>query len=395
MRALRNIVSEVYSPPRITKQLANSRNRWLVPGFSLDLTVRDPDNGKPWDFTSQAKREKARTMVREQKPILLIGSPMCTAFSQWCRFNRLRYKDPQKQHRLWVEACLHMDFVASLYREQLEGGRYFLHEHPRWASSWELDCIRSLMQVPGVQMAYADQCQYGAQARRGRDIGKPVRKPTGFLSNSPCIIEALSRRCTGRGGACSRKAGGEHAKCQGVITSEMAIYPKDLCKAVLKGMTRQMRMDRKLKPGCFGIQAVDDEDHVDDLIHSPENGFSGRYKDDISGQVLRDDLVKKARQDELQYFLAKGVWTKVPKAQARRETGKNAISVRWVDVNKGDDAEPRYRSRLVARQLKVHDHSGESYFAPAPPLEALRIIISLAITTCAHHRPDLNPTSPT
>ena len=82
----------------------------------------------------------------------------------------------------------------------------------------------------------------------------------------------------------------------------MAIYPKDLCKAVLKGMTKQMRMDHKLKPGCFGIQAVDEEDHVNDVIHSPENGFSDRYKDDISGQVLRDDLVKKARQDELQYL---------------------------------------------------------------------------------------------
>ena len=33
-------------------------------------------------------------------------------------------------------------------------------------------------------------------------------------------------------------------------------------------------------------------------------------------------------------------------------TGKNPISVRWVDINKGDDATPNYRSRLVARDIR-------------------------------------------
>ena len=60
VRALRNMVSEVYSPPRITKQLANSKNEWLVPGFSLDLTVKDSDDGKPWDFTNKAQRDQAK-----------------------------------------------------------------------------------------------------------------------------------------------------------------------------------------------------------------------------------------------------------------------------------------------------------------------------------------------
>ena len=45
-------------------------------GFSLDLTVMDED-GLPWDFNNQAKREKARRIVREQKPYMLIGSPAC------------------------------------------------------------------------------------------------------------------------------------------------------------------------------------------------------------------------------------------------------------------------------------------------------------------------------
>ncbi len=43
-----------------------------MPGFSFDITVVDPEDGMPWDFSIPAKRLKARMMIREQKPYLLI-----------------------------------------------------------------------------------------------------------------------------------------------------------------------------------------------------------------------------------------------------------------------------------------------------------------------------------
>ena len=52
----------------------------LLPGFALDVTGIDPDDGMPWDFDDPAKREKAERMLDEQQPQVLIGSPMCTAF---------------------------------------------------------------------------------------------------------------------------------------------------------------------------------------------------------------------------------------------------------------------------------------------------------------------------
>ena len=58
--------------------------------------------------------------------------------------------------------------------------------------------------------------------------------------------------------------------------------------------------------------------------------------------------------------------------------GKAPITVKWVDVNKGDDSNPNYRSRLVAREIRLPGEG--SIFAPAPPLEALRTILSLAAT---------------
>ena len=64
--------------------------------------------------------------------------------------------------------------------------------------------------------------------------------------------------------------------------------------------------------------------------------------------------------------------------EARRVIGKPPITVRWVDVNKGENTNPIIRSRLVARQIR---QTGEdAIFVPTPPLEALRSILSVATT---------------
>ena len=74
--------------------------------------------------------DEARRLLRVQKPYLLIGSPECKAFSTWMRLNRAKPKDPAAVDRARVRAQLHINFVVELYRERIDGGRYFLHEHP-------------------------------------------------------------------------------------------------------------------------------------------------------------------------------------------------------------------------------------------------------------------------
>ncbi len=49
-----------------------------------------------------------------------------------------------------------------------------------------------------------------------------------------------------------------------------------------------------------------------------------------------------------------------------------------MDVNKGDDECPNYRSRLVAREIRKKGE--DPIFAPTPPLESLRTVISMAAT---------------
>ena len=49
----------------------------------------------------------------------------------------------------------------------------------------------------------------------------------------------------------------------------------------------------------------------------------------------------------------------------------------------------------MARQLRALDKSGDRFFAPAPPLEALRIVLSMAMTRIGSHVPDWNGASRT
>ena len=97
--------------------------------------------------------------------------------------NRDRARCVEAIDRALARAKQHLEFVASLYEEQLEGGRYFLHEHPLYASSWEVPAIEAVWDRPGVQRVHGDQCQFGAEVRSGPATGRLVKKPLFFYDN--------------------------------------------------------------------------------------------------------------------------------------------------------------------------------------------------------------------
>ena len=130
---LKAIVSEIYSPPRVTAAIKLLPELRLIPGFAFDVTTMD-EEGRPWDFDDPRQRARARERILREKPMLLIGSPMCTAFSAWQELNKHK-RNPELIQKEWNKAMVHLNFVCELYKLQDEHGRYFLHEHPVGASS--------------------------------------------------------------------------------------------------------------------------------------------------------------------------------------------------------------------------------------------------------------------
>ena len=67
---------------------------------------------------------------------------------------------------------VHLKFLGSLCREQMENGRYFVHGHPGWATSWATSPIGGLLEDERVKRVRADQCMYGAQVQFWELIGE-------------------------------------------------------------------------------------------------------------------------------------------------------------------------------------------------------------------------------
>ena len=97
-----------------------------------------------------------------------------------------------------------------------------------------------------------------------------------------------------------------------------------------------------------------------------------------SGEILElEELVAAARADEIKGVISHNVWTKVHVNECLKITGKGPVKGRWVDINKGDEQHPNYRSRYVGREFKSNDHR-DDLFAATPPIEAIKALVSLA-----------------
>ena len=135
----------------------------------------------PLDFSRQDKRDKAEQMVSDKKGLLLIGSPMCSAFSQLQVLNRGRMGE-QKYWDMVQKGTEHLEFCAKLYRMQMDNGLYFIHEHPAGAKSWDNELINRLTKESGVYTVIGDMCRFGMQQED--DIGKGlIKKRIMFMTN--------------------------------------------------------------------------------------------------------------------------------------------------------------------------------------------------------------------
>jgi hypothetical protein len=281
-------VSEAYSPPRVTKAASEVG---MKGGWALDITTED-EKGQPWDFNDEKCRERVRRLVRTSKPTVLIGSPECKWFSQLQTLSRNQYKDPAAAAECLQRAIGHMEFVTELYWMQLRAGRYFVHEHPKTATSWNLSCIRELVAHPKVVSTVAHICAYGLMSTDAVGEGL-VKKPIGFMTNSPEISEQFAELCRG---------GHRHVHLLDGRAKEAAKYSEGLCKAICKGTRKQINCDRKSRQWAnmeeddmmnFEILSTEEKEDEGECCY---DSVAWTAHDDMKGGPLDVKKVIKARK---------------------------------------------------------------------------------------------------
>ena len=135
-------------------------------------------------------------MVRDTEPFMIIGSPPCTMFSSLMNLNKGKMSKGEYGRRM-KEAKEHVKFCIELYRMQVKGGRFFLHEHPHQASSWRMPEIIELAATEGVDTATCDMCAYGMKVKDEQGIALAAKR-TKLLSNSPEVLKRVGKQCTNK-----------------------------------------------------------------------------------------------------------------------------------------------------------------------------------------------------
>ena len=124
-KQLRKEQSEIYSGPRVTRAAKLLPNLGVLPGFALDLSTTDKD-GKAWDFDDDERRIAARKLIRTERPMLIIGSPMCTEFCLLLNLSKGK-RDPAVVAKKLKRAREHLSFRMEIYQYQIEHGRYLFY----------------------------------------------------------------------------------------------------------------------------------------------------------------------------------------------------------------------------------------------------------------------------
>ena len=379
---------EVYGRSVRDYSLITKRN-FNVQGLdALDLRTVKP-NGDPWDFRERSDRNQARQLLRDLKPMWVIGAPPCTAFSIWNYGMNYKKMDSEVVREKLAEGRAHLQFMCSLYRMQTDANRYYLHEHPATALSWKEDVIDALARRPETMVVTAHQCQYGLVTPSEEDpsIMMPALKPTKFLTNSPLMASQLQLKC---------KRDHKHQPLVGGRCRDASFYPPGLVRAILKGMILQTKEDEmnasRMEEEVAKIAAMPMNTKADSKtghweptqssipligggsrpVHYNPHNFRERYTDEYTGELLPTNLIRTAIVDELDYFNSK-VWELSSKEQMVKYPEAILVRSRWVVCNKGDSTSPDVRARLVSCELNK-DGRNDAFSASTPPLEAKKAL---------------------
>ena len=223
-----------------------------------------------------------------------------------------------------------------------------MHEHPEGATSWKEKLVVEMASLEGVDIATVDMCALGMRVDTGKLQG-PARKRTRILSNSREVLKRVAVSCPNLGE--DRSAHHVHVPLESGRAKRCQVYPREFSRRVCEGIAAEKRLRllgmvsrplMELGTEEAGRRACDDLHEADGVV-----AF-----DDQSGEPLVPSLMRAARVEEMQYFKEMKVYEKVSIKECMRVTGRKPIGVRWVDINKGDSAQPNYRSRLVAKEFK-------------------------------------------
>ena len=200
-----------------------------------------------------------------------------------------------------------------------------------------------LRSIDGMRCVRCDQCHFGMTSDDSEGIVGPACQATGFMTNDEYIAEAVNRHCFG-GHDYIQSLSGRAKSCEQ--------YPPQWVAAILRALRQSMRAagrgqaqrmlgrDRQLTIAAVEAWPALEET---ELLSLPANDDGDQeFRDRSTGLLLNPEMVKKARELEMQYM---------EELNVLEDSDRDAcipIPTDWVDINKGDSLRPH----VDGQQLK-------------------------------------------
>ena len=336
-------------------------------------------DGEFWDLSRREDISDLFKLLHRTRPLLLVGSPICGPFSPLQNLTKFK-RDPKEFERVQREGRKHLHTSIDAYWTQLQSGRLFLREHPKWATSWKDPRMIELQANANVYTISGPMCRWEMIGEDATGVGY-VRKETQFVTNSKILATLLEGHCEG---------GHRRVHLINGRAGFAQVYPPKLVKAILKAVKQELRNRNELNSVATSLDGVGpspdgESNEIPGQLSPPtdlEEDDGELIFDSVTGVSLPHAEVWKAREEELQWVEKQQIYEVADIDEAWEVTGKAPITLKWVDRNKGDWERPNYRSRLVVREVKKEGQMLEDseLFSAMPPLEALKFLCSLMVS---------------
>ena len=245
------VIFEPFAGSFVVTKMASRRYGW---------TSSQPlDRIDGYDLLSGPGRSMVLKTLQQHRPFLVVVAFDCRIWTIMTNMN-LNVDWDAERIRIGLPT---LRIVVLICKIQHEAGRFYLVENPVGSKAWTFhDILLRLLTDCGGKFVIGDQCAYGA---RDRETGRPIRKTTGYITNSEAVANAVGRRCTCPHGAhqpvISQNSFGQRSK-------QAAQYPEGLCRAICDGVMHEMKICYIVQQASgrhFAFPVDDDDDEVIDV----------------------------------------------------------------------------------------------------------------------------------
>ena len=252
----------------------------LSTGVAMDLRL-----GR--DLVLRADQVKAEKRLRDEKPhVLIFLSPMCLSLSRLQHAKPDELAELREGGQMSFGVCMQSGKITNRAR----------------AASEEL-CLWKLRAIDDMRCVRCDQCQFGMTSVDSVGNVGPAGKATGFMTNDEYIAEAVDRHCFG---------GHDHIQLLSGRAKSCEKYPPRLVAAILRALRQSMQAagrgeaQRMMgRDGQLTIAAVEAGPILEEpeLLSLPDSADGDQeFRDRSTGLPLNSEMVKKAREREMQYM---------------------------------------------------------------------------------------------